>query len=179
MTRPRRHASIAKNVFFLAASVTLLLPAACSQRVVSEEEYARQERERPLLTPAEAPPRPREAGLAGQEIRGVVEGSLDAGMAGDGIAGDSAVLYLFVRPAGATAGPPLAAQRLPAGPFPVHFAIGPGDAMIAGTSFPERVTVEARLDRDGDPLTTGPGDWTARSGPVEPGAEGVRLELVP
>ena len=173
-----RAASIPNGVFFLAAFVTLVLPVACSQRVTPEEEYARQERERPLLSPAEAGSPPRTEALDGQEIRGAIEAPMDGGIADARIAGDSAVLFLFVRPAGATGGPPLAAQRLPVGPFPMDFAIGPGDAMLVGTSFPERVTVEVRLDRDGDPLTTGPGDWSARSGSIEPGAEEVRLELM-
>ncbi|HUP00390.1 MAG TPA: hypothetical protein VM737_02590 [Gemmatimonadota bacterium] len=156
----------------LARGLTVLTAAglaACSQRVTPEDEYSRQESGRPLLSPAEAPsPGP----IDRAEVRGTIGAPPDAGQPEP-----PAVLFLVVRRAGATGGPPLAAQRLPAGPFPVAFAIGPADAMLAGTEFPERVTVEARLDRDGDPLTSDPGDWTAGSGPVAPGTEGVRLEL--
>lgn len=166
------------GVGWLAILVALV---ACSQRVTPEDEYARQERERPLLSPAEAP-RALTTGAAGtdapptdQAIRGVIEGPADP----DAAVSSTDVVFLYVRPAGATGGPPLAVRRLPAASFPIDFAIGPADAMLPGTTFPERVTVEARLDRDGDPLTVGPEDWTARSGPVAPGTAELTLRLSP
>ena len=80
--------------------------------------------------------------------------------------------------AGATGGPPLAVQRIPSPSFPMSFAIGPADAMMAGGPFPERVTVEARLDADGNAMTEGPSDVSARA-EVAPGANGVELTLGP
>lgn len=165
--------------------LAILLVSACSQRVTPEEEYDEGARERPLL-PAGRVPDPLAGGAGragmtqtipeeavGQTIRGTLRAAPDA--AGP----PGAVLYLFVRAADVTGGPPLAVQRLPAGSLPLEFAIGPGDAMMPGTTFPDRVVVEARLDEDGDAMTTGPGDLTARSEPVQPGAEGVALELSP
>ncbi len=159
----------------ILVSLSTLIAVACSQRVVPEEEYASSERERPLLSPAEAP-----RGFAVGDERAVpvepLEGTI---VSGPGAPSSRAVLFLYVRPAEGASGPPLAALRLPAGGLPQDFAIGPGDAMLPGTVFPERVTVEARLDQDGDPLTIGPRDWTARSQPVAPGTRGLRLELRP
>ncbi|MBA3583519.1 MAG: hypothetical protein H0W36_03140 [Gemmatimonadetes bacterium] len=155
--------------------LSTLIAVACSQRVVPEEEYASSERERPLLSPAEVP-----RGFAvGDEMAAPVEPFQGTIVSGPDAPLSGAVLFLYVRPAEEASGPPLAALRLPAGGLPQDFAIGPGDAMLPGTVFPERVTVEARLDQDGDPLTIGPEDWTARSGPVAPGTRGLRLELRP
>ncbi len=153
-------------------SVSLVL-AACSQRVSPEEEYARQARERPLL--------PAEAALPARAPLGM--GSTAATDADIGVTIEAApgaegggVLFVFVRPAGVTAGPPLAVQRIPAPRFPLTLTIGPADAMIPGTEFPDRVVVQARLDEDGDAMTEGPRDGTAASEPVELGGT-VRLVL--
>lgn len=162
-----------------------LLHVACSQRVEPEEEYVEGESGRPVL-PAEMTP-PSLSGGQGraamtrtipdepspQAIRGRVEWP----GAGGGTVTSDAVLFLYVRAAGATGGPPLAAQRHPAGALPLEFAIGPESAIMAGTDFPEQVTVEARLDQDGNAMTSEVGDWEARSDAVAPGAEGVVLTL--
>lgn len=154
---------------------------ACSQRVTTEEEFARADRERPLVTlpggvsaesaapqgaPMSAPSSA--AGDPGQAIRGTIEAP--AGAAGG-------ILFLFVRPAGATGGPPLAVQRIPSPAFPLAFSIGPGDAMVESGPFPERVTIEARLDGDGNAMTEERGDLSARM-ETAPGASGVVLALV-
>ena len=164
----------------LPIALALAVGAACSQRVTTEEEFARQERERPLV-PAESVRRP--PVVAGNESAAPVEAPDDAAQTIRGTidapAGPTGgVLFLFVRPAGATGGPPLAVQRFPSPSFPLDFEIGPRDAMVAGGPFPERVTVEARLDQDGDAMTEGPGDMSARSD-TAPGATGVALTLAP
>jgi hypothetical protein len=102
-----------------------------------------------------------------QTIGGTIEAP--AGAAGE-------ALFIFVRPAGATGGPPLAVQRIPSPTFPLEFAIGPQDAMVASGPFPERVTLEARLDGDGNAMTEEPGDLSARS-ETAPGASDVTLAL--
>jgi hypothetical protein len=81
-----------------------------------------------------------------------------------------------VRAAGAIGGPPLAVQRIPSPAFPLAFAIGPEDAMMDGGPFPERVTIEARLDGDGNAMTEGPGDLSARA-EAAPGATNIGLAL--
>ncbi len=174
-------------MFGRAASLCtiLLLAAGCSQRVEPEEEYREGSSGRPTLSPemvpgalsdgpAAAPAMP--AGPAatadgsGEAIRGEVRAPADGAAAG-------AALFLYVRAAGVEGGPPLAVQRHPAGALPLEFAIGPESAMIPGTVFPGRVTVEARLDADGDAATRSPDDRVARSEPLAPGAEGVELVL--
>jgi len=167
---------------------------ACSQRVEPEEEYAFRERERPLL-PASAAPSALVTGSSGPaEVmpRGPAEmmgrrGDANAPV-GPGISGvvrapglgtpsANAVLFVFVRPAERSGGPPLAVQRISPSTFPMDYSIGPEDAMMEPAPFPDRVVVEARLDADGDPLSRDPGDLSARSGPVPPGSEAVTLTL--
>jgi len=86
------------------------------------------------------------------------------------------VLFLIAR--SPQAGPPLAVKRLPAGPFPLAFEIGPEDAMMAGRPFEGPILLSARLDTDGDPMTRGEGDLAAvHETPLEPGAQNVDLVL--
>lgn len=159
---------------------------ACSQRVTTEEDFAKQERDRPIVS-AEDVRLPVVAGAPAGGMRGgaapgateasaddaaqTIQGTIEAPAAPAG-----GVLFLFVRAAGATGGPPLAVQRIPSPSFPRDFAIGPQDAMMAGGPFPDRVTLEARLDADGNAMTEGPGDLSARAD-VQPGATGVTLTL--
>jgi hypothetical protein len=169
------------------ALTMLLVTVACNQRVTPEREYAARERERPLLA---ADARQNPAGAPQTEgppsgTAGAVPGASSDPAAiavtvtwpapADQPVASTDVLFLFVRPPGATSGPPLAVRRLPAPSFPLSVEIGPRDAMIPGTDFPERVAVSARLDRDGNAMTTGPDDWEATSEPV---AAGGAAEIV-
>ncbi|MBW3660767.1 MAG: hypothetical protein KY397_03940 [Gemmatimonadetes bacterium] len=157
--------------------------AGCSQRVTPEEEYSEADRERPLVDPSRLPPGmadgrggappPSLAEPAADAIRGTI--SLPEGVEPAGSEGGA--LFLFVRAADAAGGPPLAVQRHAASAPPLVYAIGSESRMLGDGSLPDRVVVEARLDADGDAMTTDPGDWTARSEPVAPGADGVDLLL--
>lgn len=174
--------------FIAIAVLSLALGAACSQRVSTEEEFARSERDRPVVsaegvrlpTPVGTPA----GGMAGSAGMAAPDGEVAADDEAQTIRGTIAappgagggILFLFVRAAGATGGPPLAVQRIPSPSFPFSFAIGPADAMMAGGPFPDRVTVEARLDADGNAMSEGPDDVSARA-EVAPGASGVELTL--
>jgi hypothetical protein len=94
----------------------------------------------------------------------------------DGVQASGAVLFLIARSPGVP-GPPLAVKRLPVGPFPLAFEIGPDDEMIKGRPWVGPIALTARVDSDGDPLTKDPADPAAEAGPVDPGAEGVELKL--
>lgn len=176
--------------------ILLMACGACSQRVETEAEHARRERERPLLPAAAAPPAlvTGSGGAAGAMPRGpgeiVGRTGPAASAAGPGIRGtieapgleappSDAVLFVFVRAPEGRGGPPLAVQRHSPPALPLAFSIGPEDAMMGPAPFPERVVVEARLDADGDPLSRDPGDLSARSDPVAPGSVDVTLTLAP
>jgi tetratricopeptide (TPR) repeat protein len=87
-----------------------------------------------------------------------------------------ALVFVTVRDAGSTEGPPVAVKRLAAASFPLRFAVGPADSMM-GQPLPARARVEARVDSDGDPLTRVPTDPSARLDGVAAGSTRLRLVL--
>lgn len=165
------------------------LGAACSQRVTPEEEYSEEDRERPLVDPSQLPPQigQGQGGGAGEPMQApaaapAVEEPAEDAIRGtislpDGVDPGGGTLFLLVRAPGAGGGPPLAAQRYPGSALPLDYAIGSESMMMGGGSLPDEVIVEARLDADGNAMTSGPDDFSARSEPVAPGAEGVDLPL--
>ena len=97
----------------------------------------------------------------------------------DGVTPHGAVVFLIARMPGVP-GPPLAVKRLPVGPFPMDFEIGPDDEMIKGRPWVGPIALSARIDADGDPLTHDASEPSAElPGPVDPGAGGVKLKLEP
>lgn len=106
-----------------------------------------------------ARPTPRPAAPAngsGVSLHGVIE--LDPAAAPQPIPAEACV-YLVLRRPDEPAGPPLATRRLPAA-FPAAFEVGLGDSML-GQAMPSEVSLDARLDADGDPLTRAAGEATA------------------
>lgn len=159
----------------------ILALVACDRRlepyVPLEEEPA--PLDRPLRVPGLESPVPRAPALAtplapttgaGPAIRGTLR--LADGVA-DPVGG---VLFVIARSGGG--GPPLAVVRLAPGPFPMDFAIGPEHVMIPGRSFDGPITLTARVDLDGDPISRDPDDLTAAApSPLQPGATGIDLVL--
>ena len=144
--------------------------------------------DRPVRVPGLETPAPRatmplgppDAGEPTGERTGVAEGKPIRGTIrlADGAQASGSVLFLIARTA--QPGPPLAVKRLPVGPFPLAFEIGPQDEMIKGRPWDGEIALTARVDSDGDPLTRSPTDLSAElAAPVTPGAEGVELVLAP
>lgn len=163
----------------LAFVFILPLVVGCSQRATPEDEH-QTEVARPRLPVSQAPP----------ALTGVAPGPVEPGRAGDpalavhgtielgsGAVSTGGVVFVLARPVGGGTGPPLAVVRHPAERFPLDFSIGPSDAMIAGTAFPDSVEIEVRLDADGIATTRAAEDRLARSPPVAAGARGVVLTL--
>ena len=129
--------------------------------------------EAPGAAPRRGAP-PVEEASAGASIRGTI--TLSPDLAGSAPAG--ATLFVIARPAGVTAGPPLAVQRVPAPRFPLAFEIGPANVMIPSMRFEGDIELAARLDSDGNAMTKEPGDLTgSTSGALRPGASGVSIVL--
>ena len=88
------------------------------------------------------------------------------------------MIFVYARPAGQTAGPPLAAVKLPATGASVPFSIGPDNMppMMGKRPFPESVSLAARLDYDGN---AGTKDGLSGSvpEPVAAGTSGVTISL--
>jgi hypothetical protein len=171
----------------LALFAPLLLALACDRRLEPYVEPADEPAplERPVRVPGLENPAPRArmpmgppeapAGSAGASADGApIRGRV---VAGEGVvAGGEGVLFVIARSSGG--GPPLAVKRLPVGPFPLAFEIGPADVMMAGRPFIGPISLTARIDRDGNPLTRDPADPTADlPAPVEPGTADVELRL--
>jgi hypothetical protein len=171
------------KVAMVVATIAMMM-AGCDRRVApfvpADQEPPRPER--PVRIPGleKARPRAQAAPLAAraQESRGEgdISGTLELS---DGSAGTGpGVVFVIVR--SGAGGPPLAVKRLPAGPFPMEFRVGPSDVMMQGREFAGEMSLAVRLDRDGDPLTRNPEDWTgAAPGPVRPGSSGLSIELAP
>jgi cytochrome c-type biogenesis protein CcmH len=90
----------------------------------------------------------------------------------------SAILFVIVREAGTETGPPVAVKRVPAAGFPITVSLSDRDSM-AGESLPGLVRIDARIDRDGDPMTKDPGDPVTSEDNVRPGSGQVLLVLAP
>jgi tetratricopeptide (TPR) repeat protein len=67
------------------------------------------------------------------------------------------VLYVMARPAGQDSGMPIAVKRISAATFPLYIEISSADSML-GQPLPPKVSIEARLDADGDASTKAPTD---------------------
>jgi tetratricopeptide (TPR) repeat protein len=87
----------------------------------------------------------------------------------------NAALFIIARPAGAAAGPPLAVKKIDKPTFPLAYSLSQENVMMQGMPFTGKITVSARLDKDGNPVTRGPGDLTGeyKNNPVEVGAQNV------
>jgi cytochrome c-type biogenesis protein CcmH len=116
------------------------------------------------------------AAPAAPELSGTIE--LDAGV--DPAAwGEGATLFVSVRAAG---GPPmpLRAKKLPAGPFPLSFALTPADSPMGGGPLPAEIEVTVKVDLDGNPMGDDPGapkvTVPVRTGPDAP-ADPLRVVL--
>jgi hypothetical protein len=181
--------SVRRRLLIVPAAVLALALAACDRNlepyVAAEDEPPPPER--PVRVPGLENPAPRatmplgppegagaRAGTSapsGEPIRGRV-------IAGPGVDGGGGEGVLFVIARSQPAGPPLAVKRLPVGPFPLEFEIGPSDVMIQGLPFAGAITLTARIDRDGNAMTREPGAAVAAlAAPVQPGATGVELLL--
>ena len=89
-----------------------------------------------------------------------------------------AILFVIVREAGFETGPPVAVKRVPAMNFPITVTLSDKDSM-AGESLPGLVRLDARIDRDGDPMTKDPRDPVASEDNVRLGGGQVLLVLSP
>jgi cytoskeletal protein CcmA (bactofilin family) len=87
----------------------------------------------------------------------------------------SAGLFIFARPEGVDAGPPLAVKRHSIFQFPFEFDIGQLNTMMEGSQFEGAMNLTARLDQDGNRKSS-PGDVEGKI-QITAGQKGVQLVL--
>ena len=87
----------------------------------------------------------------------------------------SAGLFIFARPEGVDAGPPLAVKRHSVFQFPFEFDIGQLNTMMEGSQFEGAMNLTARLDQDGNRKSS-PGDLEGKI-QITAGQKGVQLVL--
>jgi cytoskeletal protein CcmA (bactofilin family) len=87
----------------------------------------------------------------------------------------SAGLFIFARPEGVDAGPPLAVKRHSVFQFPFEFDIGQLNTMMEGSKFEGAMNLTARLDQDGNRKSS-PGDVEGKI-KITAGQKGVQLVL--
>lgn len=90
----------------------------------------------------------------------------------------SAVTVFVIARTGPGKGKPVLARRIDAQSFPLTFTLTGADSMMAGDK-PANVSLEARIDLDGDAMTREPGSPTARLASVNLGSSSVALTLKP
>jgi tetratricopeptide (TPR) repeat protein len=112
------------------------------------------------------------AQVEGAQLAGLVE--LAPALAAKVVPG--ATLFVIVRPDGMVAGPPVAVRRFDGPSFPLVFALGSEHSMT-GAPMPDRVSLEIRLDSDGNAMTRDPGDPVVRRAGVATGTRDLRLVL--
>jgi len=90
-----------------------------------------------------------------------------------------AVVFLIARAEGLqTHGHPLLARRVDVKAFPYSFTLTAEDSMM-GQPPPNKVSLEARIDRDGDATTREPNAPTASIASVAIGTTNIKLVLKP
>jgi hypothetical protein len=71
----------------------------------------------------------------------------------------------------------VAVKKFTADKFPIPFSLGPQDMMFKNGAFDGDLTLSARVDKDGDPMTRKKGDVIATLPKVRVGSRGVKLSL--
>jgi cytochrome c-type biogenesis protein CcmH len=129
-------------------------------------------RQRAGRAPVAPPPTPSPSGPAEVVLSGTL--TLDASAEITG----SEILFVSVRAPGG--GPPLAALRLPPGPFPMDFEITTANAIAMGGAprpFPDALMLSVRIDRDGDPISKAPDEPSATVPNATKGSTDLKLTL--
>lgn len=85
-------------------------------------------------------------------------------------------MYVIVRPK--EGGPALAAKRFDKPVFPIKFELTEKDLMMGTPTAGMEISVEARYDSDGDPMTKKPEDWIGKAAQPAPiGFKGAIITL--
>lgn len=146
-------------------------PIAAVASVAMPAQHPAPEAHRPPSPHAFPPEREAEAGTT------LLSGTIDLDPSITQSPGAAVTVFIIAR-TGPGKGKPVLARRIDAQSFPLTFKLTGADSMMAGNK-PENVSLEARIDLDGDAMTREPGSPTARLASVSLGSNSVALTLKP
>lgn len=181
---PRLPAVAIAWVFVLASASTLLTGAAgCSKKDSAPRAAGLSPTPVPPGTPppASAPsaapaPAPGGGAAGAQTITGMI--TLAPARKADVTPTD--VVYLVARRVAdnpGARGSLVAVKRFTASSFPIEFSLSQADMMFKNGAFEGDLTLAARVDKDGDPITRKKGDVFGTVDRVKVGATGVEVKL--
>lgn len=94
-----------------------------------------------------------------------------------GVPTPKGTLFVYVRPEGVDRGPPLRVTKLPA-LLPARFSISAAnDPMGGGASVSGPMQITAKIDQDGNAMTTEPGNLVGKSKPIQIGDADIEVVL--
>ncbi len=131
--------------------------------------------------PAEAPSSAPAEGQGGAapaagEATGGISGKITVSPELAGALPNGGFFFVIARPAGQSAGPPLAVAKIPSAPPPAQYRLGP-EHVMAGGDFNQPMNITIRWDQDGT-ANTQPGDISgALASPAKPGDTGADVIL--
>ena len=151
-------------------TATPVIPAAAAPMPMHPPEQAGE---------AERPPNPHSfpAGREKESGATLLSGTISLDPAVTQSPGAAVTVFIIAR-SGPGKGKPVLARRIDAQSFPLPFALTGADSMMAGDK-PAQVSLEARIDLDGDAMTREPGSPTARLTSVALGSNQIALTLKP
>lgn len=119
-------------------------------------------------------------GAAGTSSGGTLSGKITLSPERKGDVTPNDVVYLIARRIAdnpTARGSLVAVKRFSANSFPIEFTLGPGDMMFKNGAFEGNLTLAARVDKDGDPMTRRKGDVFGTIDRVAVGSTGVEVKL--
>ena len=116
---------------------------------------------------------------SGAHVNGTITGTITIDAKLKANIDSQAALFIIARPAGTATGPPLAVKKIDRPTFPLAYSLGSENVMMQERPFTGKVTITARLDKDGNPTTRTAGDLSGdyKKNPVEVGANNVDIVL--
>jgi hypothetical protein len=92
---------------------------------------------------------------------------------------NQSALFVIARADGAGGGPPLAVKKIDRPVFPLSYSLGAENLMMQGRPFSGKVSISARLDKDGNAMTREAGNLVGhyKKNRVEVGSKNVDIVL--
>jgi cytochrome c-type biogenesis protein CcmH len=177
----RLHRSAAKGAVLGTLTLALAFSAGCRKQDASPKAAGLSPSGTPPVAAPAAPPQgaaatPAPAGAGGATLSGRI--TLAPARKADVTPSD--VVYLVARrlpDSPGTRGSLVAVKRFTASSFPIEFTLSQADMMFKNGAFEGELTLSARVDKDGDPITRRKGDVFGTLDRVKVGAAGVEVAI--